>query len=105
MHGNAITGAITALSGQIEAALLNGYSTAEMRRELATLEQRQRAEAAEAASEERARRAEQEAAERIEAEAKAAALASEVRARVEVVLASMPVPPPLAVRRFPDGSV
>ena len=42
MHGNAITGAIAALSGRIEAALLNGHSTAEMRRELATLEQRQR---------------------------------------------------------------
>ncbi len=101
MHGNAIT----ALSGRIEAALLNGHSTAEMQRELATLEQRQRAEAAEAAAEERARRTEQEAAEQAEINAKATALLDEVKARIASRTAPLALSSARTVRRYPNGEI
>ncbi len=63
MHGNGINAAIAALAESINDTLLAGHSTAELRREMSALEQRQRREAA---AGERARRAEAEAAEQAE---------------------------------------
>ncbi len=103
MNGDIAT-AIAALASQINAALLAGDSTAELRRELAELEQRRRREAAEAAAAEREGRAAQEAEERAEIDARAAALASEVRARIDARMAPLAMPEvPLAIRRHPNG--
>jgi len=104
MNANVAT-AIAALPSELEGALLGGHDTRAIRRRMSELAQRQRHEEAERAAAERQARAEQEAAEAAAIEARAAALAAEVEARIEGLLASMPLPPPMAARRFPDGTV
>ena len=103
MHGNGMAGAIAALAASINDALVDGRPTAEMRQELARLEQQQRREAAEAAQAERDRRAAAEAEEQARVEAAAAALVVEAEARLASRMATLAVPPAPVVRRTPQG--
>ena len=105
MHGSNIAAAIASIAESIEAALVAGRPTAGLRRELATLEQWQRTEAAEAAAAERARRAEQEEQERAGIHVRASALLDEVRSRIASKMAPLALPPAISVRRYPDGGV
>ena len=78
MHGASISGAIAALADQINAALLAGHDTRELRHELSALEQRQRREAA-------------------------AALARDIENRVRERVAGLEAPAAPKVRRTPVG--
>ncbi len=102
---DANTTALAALGLHLEAALVNGHDTREIRAEMSRLAREQRAAAAEAEAQERARRAEQEAAEQAEIHARATAMLDEVKARIAERLAPLALSSARAVRRYPDGSV
>jgi flagellar biosynthesis/type III secretory pathway protein FliH len=101
---DANTTALAALGLHLEAALVNGHDTREIRAEMSRLAREQRA-AAEAEAQERARRAEQEAAEQAEIHARATAMLDEIKGRLAERLAPLALSSARAVRRYPDGSV
>jgi hypothetical protein len=102
MNGHIAT-AIAAVAASITDALLDGRPTAELRRELATLEQRQRREAADAAAAERQARAAADAEEQARQEAAVAALVREIEGRVRARLAGLEAPAAPNIRRTPQG--
>ena len=89
MNGHIAT-AIAAVAASITDALLEGRPTAELRRELATLEQRQRREAADAAAAERQAAA-------------TAALVAGIEERVRARVAGLEAPAAPNIRRTPQG--
>lgn len=84
--------AIAVLAGRITDALVSGRPTAELRRELATLETTQRRELATVAAKERARRTEAEAAEKEAQQVAADALVAEAEARLRERLSTLEPP-------------
>jgi beta-phosphoglucomutase-like phosphatase (HAD superfamily) len=105
MHGPNISGALVALAGQLESALVGGHDTREIRRQMSELSQRKRSAAAKAEAKERARRAEAEAAEQAEINARATALLNEIKARIAETLAPLALSSARTIRRYPDGNV
>ena len=103
MHGPGIAGAIAAVTASIADALLDGRPTAELRRELAMLEQRQRREAAAAAAAERQARAAAEAEEEAAIHASAAELVAAAEDRLRRLLAPLELPASPVIRRTPTG--
>jgi uncharacterized membrane protein YccC len=103
MHGANIASAIASVAASITDALLAGRPTAELRRELAALEQRQRSEAAEAAAAEREARAVTEAEEQARQQAAVAGLVAEAEARVRQRLSALEPPVAPKIRRSPAG--
>ena len=102
MNGHIAT-AIAAVAASITDALLDGRPTAELRRKLATLEQRQRREAADAAAAERQARAAAEADEQARQQAAAAALVLTAEARLHERLSALEAPTAPCIRRYPAG--
>ncbi len=103
MHGADIATAIAALASRVTEALLEGRPTADLRREMARLEQEQRREAAEAAAAERQAREAAEAEEQARQEAAVAALVREIDKRVRERVAGLEAPAAPVIRRTPTG--
>ncbi len=99
MNAN-ITRAIAALASRVTEALLEGRPTADLRREMARLEQEQRREAAAAA---RQAREAAEAEEQARQEAAVAALVREIEDRVRERVAGLKAPAAPVVRRTSTG--
>ncbi len=104
MNAN-IPAALAALGQQLEAALVGGHDTREIRRQMSELAREERAAVAKAEAQERARRAEAEAAEQDAINAKATALLDEVKARIASRTAPLALSSAQTIRRYPDGKI